>query len=103
MKSSLKVTSFSIQGIDFAELGLYVALTVSPDILTELGIADMCPTRKTAKGSPPTMTVSGSEQQREPRFLKPWNLPVKQPDKYGGRVILREPLRVALTLIKNYV
>ena len=46
-------SDISIQGIDFAELGLYLALTASPDLLTELGIADMCPTRKTAKRRPP--------------------------------------------------
>ena len=76
---------------------------MSHEVLTELGIADMCPTRKNVRGRPPTITASGSEEQREKRF-KPWNFPGKQPDEYGGRVMLREALRVALTLvIKNHV
>ena len=63
----------------------------------------MCPTRKNVRGRPPTITASGSEEQREKRF-KPWNLPGKQPDEYGGCVMLREALRVALTLVmKNHV
>ena len=96
-------SDISIQGIGFAELRLYLALTASPDLLTELGIADMCLTRNTTKGRQRTITVRGSEEQKEKSF-KPWNLPVKQPDEYGGRVMLREALRVALTLImKNHV
>jgi len=52
---------------------------------------------------PPTITVSGSEEQKEKRF-KPWNLPVRQPDEHARRIMLREALRVALTLImKNHV
>ena len=37
----------SIQGVDYAELGLYLAVTTSPEVLTKLGIAGVCPTRKT--------------------------------------------------------
>ena len=36
----------------------------------ELGIADMSPTRKTAKGRPLTITASGSEEQREKPLTK---------------------------------
>ena len=53
-----------------------------------MGIADVCPTRKTSRGRPPTITASGSEEQKEKRF-KPWNLPVKQPDGHLRRIILR--------------
>ena len=85
------------------ELGLYLALTTSPEVLTTMGIADVCPTRKTRRGRPPTTTASGSEEQKEKRF-KPWNLPVKQPDGHLTRTRLREALRVVLTVImKNHV
>ena len=68
-----------------------------------MGIADVCPTRKTSRGRPPTITSSGSEEQKEKRF-KPWNLPVKQPDGHLRRIMLREALRVVLTVImKNHV
>ena len=59
--------------------------------------------RKTNKGRPPTITASGSEEQKEKRF-KPWNLPVRQPDERARRIMLREAPRVALTVImKNHV
>ena len=97
------VSDISIQGIDYAELGLYLPVTTSPEVLTKLGIAGVCPTRKTNKGRPPTITASGSEEQKEKRF-KPWNLPVRQPDERARRIMLREALRVALTVImKNHV
>ena len=61
-------SDISIQGIDYAELGLYLAVTTTPEVLTKLGIADVYPTRKTNKGRPPTITASGSEEQKEKRF-----------------------------------
>ena len=55
------------------------------------------------KGRPVTITASESEEQKEKRF-KPWNLPVRQPDERARRIMLREALRVALTVImKNHV
>jgi len=96
-------SDISIQGIDYVELGLYLAVTTSPEVLTKLGIAGVCPTRKTNKGRPPTITATGSEEQKEKRF-KPWNLKVRQPDERARRIMLREALRVALTVImKNHV
>ena len=67
---------------------MYLAVTTSPEVLTKLGIGDVCPTRKTNKGRPPTITASGSEEQKEKRF-KPWNLPVRQPDERAKRIMLR--------------
>jgi len=59
--------------------------------------------KKTNKGRPPTITVSGSEEQKE-KLFKRWNLPVRQPDERARRIMLREALSVALTVImKNHV
>ena len=86
-------SNISVRGTDDLELGLYLALTTSPEVLTTMGIADVCPTRKTSRGRPPTITASGSEEQKEKRF-KPWNLPVKQPaikrnDRPCGNIVER--------------
>ena len=56
------------------------------------------PRRKTNKGRLPTIAASGSEEQKE-KLFKPWNLPVRQPDERARRIMLREALRVALTVI----
>ena len=96
-------SNISVRGTDDLELGLYLTLTTSPEVLITMGIADVCPTRKTSRGRPPTVTASGSEEQKEKRF-KPWNLPVIQPDGHLRRTRLREALRVVLTVImKNHV
>ena len=96
-------SNISVRGTDDLELGLYLALTTSFEVLTTMGISDVCPTRKTSRGRPPTITASGSEEQKEKRF-KPWNLPLVQPDGHMRRIMLREALRVVLTVImKNHV
>ncbi|PFX12116.1 hypothetical protein AWC38_SpisGene23975 [Stylophora pistillata] len=85
------------------ELGLYLALTTSPEVLARMEITNVCPTRKTNRGRPPTITASGSEEQKEKRF-KSWNPPVTQPDERAKRIMLKEALRVVLTVImKNHV
>ena len=95
-------SNISVRGTDDLKLGLYLALTTSPEVLTTMGIADVCPTRKTIRGRPPTITASGSEEQKEKRF-KPWNLPVKQPDRHLRRIMLREALRLLTVIMKNHV
>ena len=57
-------SSINVRGVDHAELGLYLALTVTPELLTELGVAGVCPTRKTTKVRPATVTASGREEQK---------------------------------------
>ena len=93
-------SNISVRGTDDLELGLYLTLTTSPEVLITMGIADVCPTRNTSRGRPPTITASGSEEQKEKRF-KPWNLPVKQPDGHLRRIMLRKALRVVLTVIRK--
>ena len=44
------------------ELGFYLALTMSLEVLTTLDVADVCPMRKTSRGRTPTITASGSEE-----------------------------------------
>ena len=61
------------------------------------------PNEKDKWGRPPTITASGSEEQKEKRF-KSWHLPLKQPDGHMRRIMLREALRVVLRVImKNHV
>ncbi|PFX15321.1 Transposon Ty3-G Gag-Pol polyprotein [Stylophora pistillata] len=75
----------------------------SPEVLARMEITNVCPTRKTNRGRPPTITASGSEEQKEKRF-KSWNPPVTQPDERAKRIMLKEALRVVLTVImKNHV
>ena len=96
-------SKISIRSVNSQELGLYLALTTSPEVLARMEITNVCPTRKTNRGRPPTITASGSEEQKEKRF-KSWNPPVTQPDERAKRIMLKEALRAVLTVImKNHV
>ena len=72
-------------------------------MLQRSNIADVCPTRKSKRGRKPTITASGAEEKKEKHF-KPWNPPKKQAGGYTKRLMLREALHVALSVImKNHV
>ena len=92
-----------VKGVDYEEVGLYLAINTEPEVLQRSNIADVCLTRKFKRGRKPTITASGTEEKKEKR-LKPWNPPKKQADEHAKRLMLREALNVALTVImKNHV
>ena len=96
-------SNVKIDGVDYEEVGLYLALNIKPEMLKKIGIAEVCPTRKSNKGRPPTITGSGTEVQKDKRF-KPWKPPTQQPSEHTKRVMLTEALRVVLMMImKNHV
>ena len=96
-------SDIQVEGVDYEEVGLYLAINIEPEVLQRSNIADVCPTRKSKRGRKPTITASGAEEKKEKRF-KPWNPPKKQADEHTNRLMLTETLRVALSVImKNHV
>ncbi|CAB3989958.1 Hypothetical predicted protein [Paramuricea clavata] len=96
-------SNVKIDGVDYEEVGLYLALNIKPEMLKKIGIAEVCPTRKSNKGRPPTITGSGAEVQKDKCF-KSWKQPTQQPSEHTKRVMLTEAPRVVLMMImKNYV
>ena len=94
-------SDIQIEGVDYEEAGLYLAINIEPEVLQRSNIADVCPTWKSKRGRKPTITASGVEERK--RF-KPWNPPEKQTSGYTKRLMLREALHVALSVImKNHV
>ncbi|KAL9976409.1 hypothetical protein ACROYT_G013708 [Oculina patagonica] len=92
-----------VEGVDYEEVGLYLAINIEPEVLQRSNITYVCPTRRSKRGRRPTITASGTEEKKEKRF-KPWNLPKKQADERAKRLMLREALHVALSVImKNHV
>ena len=92
-----------ISGVDFNELGLYLSLNMTIEELTSKQIHVFCPTRKTKRGRPPTITASGTANDKTNRFAS-WNTSVQTPNEKQQRVMLTEGLRVALqTVMKNHV
>ena len=93
-------SSVKVEDVDYDELGLYLVLTMKPEELEELNLTDVCPTRKSNRGRPPTIIARSKEEKKEERF-RPWNMPNKQPDEYTKRVMFREAMRVVLAIIMN--
>ena len=99
-------SDLNIEGIDYEELGLYLAINYTRDKLFELGIQDYCTTRKFTRGQKPKITGNGSEVTRTKRF-EPWNMPAKKITTEDGGIkkkMIKEALRIAIKFImKNHV
>ena len=92
-----------VEGVNVEELGLYLSVSLKEDDLMEAGIAPYCPTRKSNRGRPPSITGSVLEEKKEKRFMS-WKPASEQPDEVATRRMLTEALRVVLTFImKNHV
>ena len=92
-----------VEGVNVEELGLYLSVSLKEDDLMEAGIARYCPTRKSNRGRPPSITGSVLEEKKEKRFMS-WKPASEQPDEVATRRMLTEALRVVLTFImKNHV
>ena len=92
-----------IKNIDYEELGLYLRLNSEPTQLENLTLTDVCPTRKTKFGRPPVITGSGINIHKKERFAA-WKEAKQKPDQNQGRIMIREALRIVLSLImKNHM
>ena len=99
MDSEVKVAE-----VDTKELGLYLALNKTNAQLEECGLAEYCPTRKTKRGRPPTITGCAQSQQEHKRHL-PWNRPVNErPSEEVTKKMLSEALAVAVCFVmRNHI
>ena len=88
-------SGFTIEGVDYEEVGLYLCLNRKVEYLRVLGLSDYCPTRRDRLGRPPTMTSSGSKTKKKDRF-GPWNRAMVQVEGETRRVMLSEALKIAL-------
>ena len=92
-----------IDGVDYEELGLYLSLSRREEYLREKNIIDYCPRRRNKVGAPPKITGSGINVEKKDRF-KPWIPPNNVPDEIVQRVMLKEALKIVLTVImKNHI
>ena len=91
-----------IKGIDFEELGLYLALNTEKEALELLGLKEVCPTRVTNVGRKPEITGCGVEVSKKRRF-EPWNKARRIPTHREEEIMVREAMRVAfLMLLRNH-
>ena len=57
-------SEIKIEGVDYEEIGLYIALNRSKTYIENHGLSEYCPTRKRKKNKP-KMTGSGSAKTKE--------------------------------------
>ena len=89
--------------IDTRELGLYLALNLTPKKLTEKGLAPFCPKRKKARGRP-TITGCAMDEKAENRYM-PWNDPENlEPDEETRKKMLSEAIKIGVSFtMSNHV
>ena len=92
-------SDITFKGIDFAEVGLYLSLTVMKEELEKENLLDFCPTRSIA-GRPPTITSSGKHHNYEKRWNN-WTTPLRKATTDTNRKLLIKAFEVALKLVMN--
>ena len=97
-------SEISFEQVDTDELGLFLALTVTNERLTEIGINKFCPVRRnTRSGRPPTLTASGTDPNHDIRW-RPWVPSPFTPDETSTRVMVVEAINISIkTTMKNHV
>ena len=96
-------SNVEFKNIDVEEVGLYLALTVDRDKLIDAGLEKFCPTRKTSRGRPPTITGSGVNDNKEKRW-EPWEPSVVKPNMEEQRKMVCYALGVTMkTMLKNHI
>ena len=95
-------SNVKIKGIDYQELGLYLSLNKPYEYLKREGISDYCPERKNKRSAPPKLSASGININKDVRF-RAWNDRKRIPDEKFERVMLKESLKIAVSVImKNH-
>ena len=87
-----------IDGIDYKELSLYIALDKRQDEMEQIGIDAYCPKRRSNIGRKPTITASGTKMKKEERYL-PWIFPEIELDERTKRILLLEAVKIGLKIV----
>jgi hypothetical protein len=96
-------SSIKVIGIDTEELGLYLALNETEAELGDLDILRFCPTRKTNRGRPPTITGCAIDNNKDKRF-GPWLPPKEEPDELTTRRMFTIAMKVTpLFIMENHM
>ena len=90
-----------VNGVDYEELGLYLALCMEGDELTRNGVGEVCPTRA-HNARKPEITGSGMKAKKGDRF-EPWVRARREPSDEEKAVMFKTALRVGLEVVlKNH-
>ena len=93
-------SDFSIDGVDYKELGLYLALNMTVQELEDCKLSSVCPSRKYPKAKSLKMTGCGSKVREKDRFAS-WLDPCQTPCTVETRLMMVQGLRIALSKVMH--
>ena len=94
-------SDIQINGIDYEEVGLYIAINREVEYINRKGLEEFCPKRKRS-GRKIEMTGSGTNIDKRKRF-EPWIAAQRQPDEITSKIMLKEAIKIVLEIIlKNH-
>ena len=93
-------STFSLEGVDYKQLGLYLALNLTKQELARERLAYVCPTRRHPKAKCLTMTGSSNRGKDSDRF-GPWLRPRWQPTAREKRMMVVQGLGIALRKVMH--
>ena len=97
-----EASEIQLEGVDYDEMGLYLAFHRSVEELEAAGVGEICPRRRYSK-RPPEIQSSGIKNDVNERFA-PWLRPTRLPTDWQKRRMVTESLKVGLSYVmKNHV
>ena len=97
-------SQYEIEGVNYNEEGLYLALSKTEKELDKLRLLEYCPRRKSKRGRPPVITGKAATSSKDEERYGPWKSPAKIPNKAAQKTMLSEALRVAIeNIMKNHI
>ena len=96
-------SNVTLEGVNYEETGLYLAITRTSDELARAGIEDLCPRRKQKLGRKPTITGQATNNIDERR--KTWHPARKKPESKEEKTsMISEATKVVLKfLLQNHM
>ena len=92
-------SNVTIEGVDYKELALYLSLINSGEQLRQLGLHDVCLTRRSNRGQRPIMTGCGMETNADRRH-QPWIFPeLNEITEETKRKMFVEAMRIVLKVL----
>ena len=98
----VRKSDIELEGVNYEELCLYLAVTKDEKQLKEKGIEDLCPKRKQKLGRKPTLAGQAVTSEIDRRNI--WQPARRQPEQEEKKILIAEAIKVVLMFImKNHL
>ena len=98
----VKKSDIELEGVNYEETSLYLAIMKDDKQLKDKGIKDLCPTRKQKLGRKPTLTGQAITSDKDRQSI--WQPARRKPKKEEKKVLIAEAIKVVLIFImKNHL